>query len=165
MFHADPHPGNLFVQPGLPAGQAGPTLVMLDFGLCRKYDDAFRLGYARLVNAMLRWDIPEMIAAYKAIGVNVRNPNDPTVYVELGRAFMETSKPGTAYADADLVAEANERMAAVIRANPITDIPREMLLIMRVVGLLSGLGKHLDSRVDVVQTLLPYTQAALDGAK
>jgi predicted unusual protein kinase regulating ubiquinone biosynthesis (AarF/ABC1/UbiB family) len=28
MFHADPHPGNLFVRPG-------PELVMLDFGLCR----------------------------------------------------------------------------------------------------------------------------------
>lgn len=78
---------------------------------------------------------------------------------------METSRPGTGYADADLVSAANDRMAKVVRANPITEIPREMLLIMRVVGLLSGLGKHLDSRVDVVKTLLPYTQAALDGAK
>ncbi|MEX0682583.1 MAG: AarF/UbiB family protein [Dehalococcoidia bacterium] len=158
MFHADPHPGNLLIQPG-------PTLVMLDFGLCRQYDDKFRLAYARMVNAMLRWDIPEMIEAYKALGINVKNQDDPTVYIELSRAFMETSRPGTGYADADLVSAANDRMAKVVRANPITEIPREMLLIMRVVGLLSGLGKHLDSRVDVVKTLLPYTQAALDGAK
>lgn len=162
MFHADPHPGNLLVQRG-PTGN--PVLVMLDFGMCRQYDDRFRIGYARMVNAMLRWDLPAMIEAYKELGVKLRNPDDPTVYIELGRAFMETSKPGTAYADADLVAEANERMAKVIRANPITQIPREMLLIMRVVGLLSGLGKHLDSRVDVIQTLLPYTQMALDGAR
>jgi predicted unusual protein kinase regulating ubiquinone biosynthesis (AarF/ABC1/UbiB family) len=79
--------------------------------------------------------------------------------------MMETSKPGTAYADPDLTAEANVRMAKVIRANPITDIPRELLLIMRVVGLLSGLGKHLDSRVDVTKTILPYTQMALEGAR
>ena len=45
------------------------------------------------------------------------------------------------------------------------DIPRELLLIMRVTGLLSGLGKHLGSRVDVTETLLPYTQQAIDGAK
>ncbi len=32
---------------------------------------------------------------------------------------------------------------------------------MRVAGLLSGLGKHLDSRVDVIGTFLPYTKAAL----
>jgi aarF domain-containing kinase len=162
MFHADPHPGNLFIQRG-PAGN--PILVMLDFGLCRQYDDKFRLGYARLVNAMLRWDIPAMIEGYKALGITVKNPNDPTVYIELGRAMMETSKPGTAYADPDLTAEANVRMAKVIRANPITDIPRELLLIMRVVGLLSGLGKHLDSRVDVTKTILPYTKMALEGAR
>jgi predicted unusual protein kinase regulating ubiquinone biosynthesis (AarF/ABC1/UbiB family) len=162
MFHADPHPGNLFVQRG---EDGGPVVVMLDFGLCRKYDDTFRIRYARLVNAMLRWDLPAMVDAYKALGIKVKNPDDPTIYIEMGRAFMETSKPGTGYADADLVAEANERMAKVVRANPITDVPRELLLVMRVVGLLSGLGKHLDSRVDVTETLLPYTQMALDGAK
>lgn len=162
MFHADPHPGNLLVQRGK---SGNPVLVMLDFGLCRQYDDKFRLAYARMVNAMMRADLPEMIAAYKALGIKVKNPDDPSTYIELSRSFMETSRPGTGYADADLVAEANERLAKVVRANPIVDIPREMLLVMRVVGLLSGLGKHLDSRVDVVGTLLPYTQMALDGAR
>lgn len=162
MFHADPHPGNLFIQ----RGKTGdPILVMLDFGLCRQYDDKFRIGYARMVNAMLRWDVPAMIQGFKEIGVTVKNPDDPMTYVELGRAFMEVSQPGKAYADADLAAEANDRVNRAIRANPITDIPRELLLIMRVSGLLSGLGKHLDSRVDVINTLLPYTQAALEGAR
>ena len=67
--------------------------------------------------------------------------------------------------DPDIVAEANQRMSKAVRANPITDIPREFLLIGRVVGLLSGLGAHLDSRVDMRQTIVPYTQAALEGAK
>jgi predicted unusual protein kinase regulating ubiquinone biosynthesis (AarF/ABC1/UbiB family) len=162
MFHADPHPGNLFIQRGK---DANPVLVMLDFGLCRQYDDKFRIGYARMVNAMLRWDVPAMIQGFKEIGVTVKNPDDPRTYVELGRAFMEVSQPGKAYADADLAAVANDRINRAIRANPITDIPRELLLIMRVSGLLSGLGKHLDSRVDVINTLLPYTQAALDGGR
>ncbi len=158
MFHADPHPGNLLVQPG-------PALVMLDFGLCRQYDDTFRLRYARMMNAMLRWDLPALVRAYKELGIKVKDPDDPAIYIEMGRAFMETSRPGEGYADADLVAEANLRFEKAMRANPVTDIPRELLLIMRVSGLLSGLGKHLESRVDVTQTLLPYTQAALDGAK
>jgi len=162
MFHADPHPGNLFIQRGK---NGDPVLVMLDFGLCRQYDDKFRIGYARMVNAMLRWDVPAMIQGFKEIGVTVKDPDDPMTYVELGRAFMEVSQPGKAYADADLAAEANDRINRAIRANPITDIPRELLLIMRVSGLLSGLGKHLDSRVDVINTLLPYTQSALDGGR
>lgn len=162
MFHADPHPGNLLVQRG-PDG--APVLVMLDFGLCRKYDDAFRLNYARMTNAMLRGDIPAMIDAFKRMGVTVKNPDDPSTYIELGRSFMESARPGTAYADPELVAEVNDRMAKVVRANPVVGIPRELLLIMRTTGLLSGLAKHHDSRVDVINTLLPYTQMALDGAR
>ncbi len=32
---------------------------------------------------------------------------------------------------------------------------------MRVLGLLSGLGKHLDSRVNLMATLLPFARRAL----
>jgi predicted unusual protein kinase regulating ubiquinone biosynthesis (AarF/ABC1/UbiB family) len=164
MFHADPHPGNLFVQPPAREGE-GPKLVMLDFGLCRQLDDRFRLGYARLVNAMLSWNVADMVQAFLDLGVKVKNPADTKVYLELGKGFTEVGQEGRAYADPDLVAEANQRMSRAIRANPITDIPREFLLIGRVVGLLSGLGKHLDSRVDMFQTIIPYTKAALEGAK
>ena len=158
MFHADPHPGNLFVRPG-------PQLVMLDFGLCRKLDDQFRLGYAKLVNAMITGNATEMVQAFRDLGFRIKRTEDPTPYIVIGRAFMESSQPGRAYADPDLVAEANARMARAIRANPIVGIPREFLLIMRVTGLLSGLGKRLESRVDMEATLLPYTNAAIEGAR
>jgi predicted unusual protein kinase regulating ubiquinone biosynthesis (AarF/ABC1/UbiB family) len=158
MFHADPHPGNLFVRPG-------PQLIMLDFGLCRKLDDQFRLGYAKLVNAMITGNAMEMVQAFHDLGFRTKHAGDPTPYLEMGRAFMETSAPGRAYADPDLVAEANARMAKAVRANPFVEIPREFILILRVVGLLSGLGKHLDSRVDIARTFLPYTKAALKSAR
>ena len=158
VFHADPHPGNLFVRPG-------PQLVMLDFGLCRKLDDQFRLGYAKLVNAMITGNAPEMVQAFRELGFRVKHANDPMPFLAMGRAFLESSQPGRGYADPDLVAEANARMARAIRANPIVEIPREFLLIMRVTGLLSGLGKRLDSRVDLLATLLPYTRVALEGVR
>src|SRR3990170_3700287 len=103
VFHADPHPGNLFVRPG-------PQLVMLDFGLCRKLDDQFRLGYAKLVNAMITGNAPEMVSAFRNLGFRVKRADDPAPYIMIGRAFMESSQPGRAYADPDLVAEANARM-------------------------------------------------------
>jgi predicted unusual protein kinase regulating ubiquinone biosynthesis (AarF/ABC1/UbiB family) len=158
MFHADPHPGNLLVRPG-------PELVMLDFGLCRKLDDQFRLGYAKLVNAMVTANALEMVQAFGDLGFRTKRAGDPTPYLEIGRAFMESSQPGRGYADPDLVAEANARVGRAIRANPIVEIPREFLLIMRVTGLLSGLGKRLESRVDMLATLLPYTKAALEGGR
>jgi predicted unusual protein kinase regulating ubiquinone biosynthesis (AarF/ABC1/UbiB family) len=138
---------------------------MLDFGLCRKLDDQFRLGYASLVHAMITGNAPEMVSAFHDLGFRTKRANDPTPYIMLGRAFMESSRPGHGYADPDLVAEANHRLAQAIRANPLVEIPREFLLILRVTGLLSGLGKRLESRVDLISTLLPYTKAALEGAR
>jgi predicted unusual protein kinase regulating ubiquinone biosynthesis (AarF/ABC1/UbiB family) len=158
MFHADPHPGNLFVRPG-------PQLVMLDFGLCRKLDDQFRLGYAKLVHGMLTGDAQQMVQGFRDLGFRTKRAGDPTPYLVIGRAFMESSRPGEAYADPDLVADANSRIAGAVRANPFVEIPREFLLIMRVTGLLSGLGKHLESRVDWIGTIVPYTKAALEGAR
>lgn len=158
MFHADPHPGNLFVRPG-------PKLVMLDFGMCRKLDDKFRLAYAKLVDAMFTGNPIELMQAFVELGVKAKKMGDPAMYLELSRSFTEVTRPGKAYADPDLVDEANQRLTKAIRANPIVEIPRELLLIGRVTGLLSGLGKHLDSEVDVQATILPYARAALEGAR
>jgi len=158
MFHADPHPGNLLVRPG-------PQLVMLDFGLCRKLDDQFRLGYAKLVHGMLTANADQMVQGFRDLGFRTKRDEDPTPYLIIGRAFMESARPGEAFADRDLVADANQRIAGAVRANPFLEIPREFLLIMRVTGLLSGLGKRLESRVDWIGTIVPYTKAALEGAR
>src|SRR5260370_22409158 len=45
-FHADPHPGNILIQPG-------PKIVLLDFGLAKDFPPAFRDGLLRLTFAIL----------------------------------------------------------------------------------------------------------------
>ncbi|MFQ6019254.1 MAG: ABC1 kinase family protein [Dehalococcoidia bacterium] len=156
MFHADPHPGNLFVLPG-------PRLVLLDFGLCRRLDEGFRRGYARLAGATLVNEGSAMVEAFRALGFRTRS-DDPAAFLALGHAFIDSAQPGRAYADPDLVAQVNARLARVLRANPILDMPREFLLLLRVMGLLSGLGKHLDSRVDILSTVSSHTKAGLEAS-
>ena len=46
FFHADPHPGNILVQPG-------PRIVLLDFGLAKDFPPAFREAMVRLTFAIL----------------------------------------------------------------------------------------------------------------
>ncbi|KAI9145731.1 ABC1 family-domain-containing protein [Paraphysoderma sedebokerense] len=72
FVHADPHPGNLLIQP-LPAPSFGYyilhplafihdliiprknfMIVLLDHGLYRTIDDQFRLGYAKLWRSLIR---------------------------------------------------------------------------------------------------------------
>ena len=46
FFHADPHPGNILVQPG-------PKIVLLDFGLAKDFPPTFRDGIVRLTFSIL----------------------------------------------------------------------------------------------------------------
>ena len=46
FFHADPHPGNIFVTPG---GEAGWVLSYVDFGMMGAVPDSLRAGLQGLV--------------------------------------------------------------------------------------------------------------------
>jgi len=150
-FHADPHPGNLFVLPG-------PVVVFLDFGLSKELPEEFRLNYAKLIMALIKQDDAEMVAAFRTIGFKTKS-EDPESLVALGKSFFDyggvENKP---YVDTDVMPEVNERMSRILKANPVTEIPGDILLIFRVLGLMSGLQKRLDSNVDVMQTVSPYAE-------
>ena len=151
FFHADPHPGNLLVQPG-------PRVVFLDFGLTKELPDEFRVNYARLTLAILSQDPEAMVDAFRAIGFRTKS-DDPEALVALGQAFFESSGPDQkAYIDSDVMPEVNERLSRILQANPVTHIPADILLIFRVLGLMSGLQKRLDSRVNMAATITPYAR-------
>ncbi|HNM78560.1 MAG TPA: AarF/UbiB family protein, partial [Tepidiformaceae bacterium] len=150
-FHADPHPGNLFVLPG-------PIVVFLDFGLSKELPEEFRRNYAQLIMALINQDDAAMVDAFRAIGFKTRS-DDPESLVALGKSFFEYGgadrKP---YVDQDVMPEVNERLSRILQANPVTEVPGDILLIFRVLGLMSGLQKRLDSRVDVIETITPYAE-------
>jgi len=52
-----------------------------------------------------------------------------------------------------------------MRANPLVQVPPDVLLVGRVLGLLSGIGKQLGSEVDVGKTLMPYLLGAAPAAR
>jgi hypothetical protein len=50
-----------------------------------------------------------------------------------------------------------------MQANPVTHVPADILLIFRVIGLMSGLQKRLESRVNMVETILPFAKGQAAG--
>jgi aarF domain-containing kinase len=152
FFHADPHPGNLLVLPG-------PVVVFIDFGLCKELPPDFRLNYARLSLAVMRQDDQAMVEAFRALGFKTKS-EDPESLVALGRSFFESGGPEQRpYVDSDVMPEVNERLARILNENPVTAIPPDILLIFRVIGLMSGLQKRLDSRVNMFDTIVPYAES------
>jgi predicted unusual protein kinase regulating ubiquinone biosynthesis (AarF/ABC1/UbiB family) len=151
FFHADPHPGNILVRPG-------PRLVLLDFGLAKDFPPSFRDGIVRLTFAILSNDKAAMVRAFTELGFRTRN-GDPDTLVALSEAFLGGAvKSGKAYADKEMIEQFSEELPRTLKSNPVVEVPGDVLLVSRVMGLLSGLGKSLDSQVNLMATLMPYAQ-------
>ncbi len=156
FFHADPHPGNLLVLPG-------PVVVFLDFGMSKHLPDDFRRTYNHFTLAVLSQNDAGMLKGFQELGFRTRY-DDPAMLVALGWSFFESAGPEQRpYADAEVVGEVNERLARLLSENPVTEMPPDILLILRVLGLMSGLQKRLDSTVDVAETITPYAESQIAG--
>jgi predicted unusual protein kinase regulating ubiquinone biosynthesis (AarF/ABC1/UbiB family) len=167
MFHADPHPGNLFV---VPAGQSGndsgePAIGLVDFGLTKTLSDEFRDQLIVLTSAIVAEQPEAITATMEGMGFRAR-ARDESTYTALGEAFLgDILRSGKAYADQEMVAEINARLGRVLRANPLVEVPGDVILIARVMGLLSGLGKMLDSETDLLDALMPYLDPDAEEAE
>lgn len=152
LFHADPHPGNLLVQPG-------PRLVFLDFGLTKDLPPEFPAEMARLMTAIVMQDAEAIVASFRRLGFVTKRGGSESLLV-LGEAMLGHSvKENKSYADPGMVERFNEEMAEAMRKDPIIEAPSDLVLVGRVMGLLSGVGKQLGSDVNLFATLLPYLVA------
>ena len=157
FFHADPHPGNLLVLP--PRGGEGSARIgLVDFGLTKRLPEEFRRQVVVLTSAIIAQRRREVGAAMEEMGFRTAVSDDDTWY-EIGEAFLgEVLRSGQAYADQRLFAEINVRLYRVLRANPLVEVPGDVVLIARVMGLLSGLGRTLGSETDLIEAILPYLE-------
>ena len=134
-LHADPHPGNLFVQPG-------PRLVMLDHGLTVKLRPALVSALSAMVRAMRAGDFAGLAAAMAQVGFPVEM-DLPSLLEAAGILF------GTGAAEA--VPDIGRRLARMIG-----DVPPELITVSRALSLLAGITRTLDPELDVLEIVGRY---------
>ncbi|MEX0684268.1 MAG: AarF/UbiB family protein [Dehalococcoidia bacterium] len=130
-FQADPHPGNLLALPG-------NRLALLDFGLTKRFTPEFRRGFKQTTRAIFRSDNAGVAAGMRACGFRFTD-EDPEPVIALAEFFRTMSDPDT-YADRDLMQAVSEAWVQAFRRHPMSEMPGEIALAMRVFGLLFGLG-------------------------
>jgi predicted unusual protein kinase regulating ubiquinone biosynthesis (AarF/ABC1/UbiB family) len=157
FFHADPHPGNLLVQPR----PQGPRVVFLDFGLAKQLPEGFRRGVLGLVVALIRGDTGAMAQALLALGFETRDGSVASL-AGLAGFVLEAAQQvrAQAHLDAELAKRLREEIPERVRQNPLVRIPSHLVLVGRVLGLLSGLARTLESRLDLLRAVLPYALPA-----
>ena len=115
----------------------------------------------RLTFAILSSNRDAIVSAFHELGFRTRD-GSPETLLMLANVFLGNSvKRNRAYADRELIEEFSDELPRTLRANPIVEVPADVLLVNRVMGLMSGLGKTLDSQVNLFATLMPYTQALI----
>jgi predicted unusual protein kinase regulating ubiquinone biosynthesis (AarF/ABC1/UbiB family) len=154
FFQADPHPGNLLVEPD---GAGGGRLVLLDFGLAKELPDRFRVDALALLMAVLRRDADAVAAALATLGFATRDGSRGSL-VHMARAglalLQELAESGSL--GPERLEKLGEDLAEQVRNNPLIRIPSHVVLLARTMGLLSGVVRSLGTQLDPLQLVFPY---------
>ena len=143
FFHADPHPGNVFVQPG-------PRFVIVDFGLAKQLPRGFGLGLFELMFSMMTQNESAMVRAFQELGFRTKTGGTEP-YLLIARRMLGASEDGTFRGD--FTEEVTDELMETIRTNPIVSVPSDFVLVARVFALLSGIAHTLGGRADVLVAL------------
>jgi len=85
LFHADPHPGNVFV---LPDGR----LSLLDFGMTGELDEPMRESLTRLLEAVVKGDARAATEAYLEMAPASEKVNRATLLVDIKAVLYEINR-------------------------------------------------------------------------
>jgi ubiquinone biosynthesis protein len=144
VFHADPHPANIVVQPG-------NKLVFIDFGACGSYTEPERRIQREILHQMVRRDV----SALARCGMAMIEPLPPIDTHELGKR-LEAAYWQLIHAFESKHTEWWERTSAGfwLQAIQVTSeyqlpMPLNMLRVIRATLLYDSLASRLDPKPDI----------------
>lgn len=171
FFHADPHPGNIFVTPVSPATSASMTdaaapawqLTFIDFGMMGEVPDSLRRGLQQLLLAIAARDGKRMVAAIRDVGFLL--PTAETAELERAMTALFARFGGMGFYELQQVDERELRRFAlefeeVVRTLPF-QFPENFLLIIRAMSLTSGMCSSLDPEFNLWDAVEPYAAKLL----
>ncbi len=143
MLHADPHPGNLRVQPG-------PRLVLLDHGLTVPMAPRLVDSLRKMVQALTKGDFDEIAGALAEAGLRLEGEVDITTLLNLVGVLLGNNQPGGSGEDVNAVD------VGMQIGKSVGTIPTDLLLVGRALGLLDGITKQLDPSMDTMEIVAHY---------
>lgn len=164
FFHADPHPGNLFVKPVEDAseesGEKKWLLTFIDFGMVGRMKPEIRDGLRELLIGVGLQDASRVVKAYQILGillpgadVDLLEKAESAMFQRFWGKGMDELRNISMEEIHDFAFEFRE-----ILFNMPFQLPQDLIFLGRAVGILSGMCTGLDPQINVFKHLGPFSQ-------
>jgi predicted unusual protein kinase regulating ubiquinone biosynthesis (AarF/ABC1/UbiB family) len=161
FFHADPHPGNLFITPlevKLEEKQITWQLTFVDFGMVGRVPDNLRLGLRELVMSVGTRDSARMVRAFQTLDILL--PGADLKLIERATSQVLGLFWGKSMSELrDIDHKQMFQFANQFRELMVTlpfQLPQNLLLLGRTMAILSGMCTGLDLEFNFWEQLSPY---------
>lgn len=156
FFHADPHPGNIFVR----SGPLGLQVVFIDFGMVGEITSEMRYQVRRLIFSVLNRDVDAIISSFKKLGF-IRREEDVDK-VRLGINYFLDKFIGISLGQLKALDRRKlfEEISYIIYNTPIY-VPSEFSFMSRAFETLLGLCTSLSPQLNFTAEARPFMQRLL----
>ncbi len=168
IYHADPHPGNILVQPD-------GGIVFIDFGAVAQLSPEMKDGIPQFLEACLLRNTEQIVKSLRHMGFIAHDESSYNVekiieYV-YGRFLESISIDSWNLKDIHVDARMKMEIMADLRKLDISlldltstfRIPKDWILLERVILLLMGLCTHLNPTMNPVKIIRPYLEEFVLG--
>ena len=147
FFHADPHPGNIFVL-------EGNRIAFLDFGQVGRIHEKTKLQIANILTGIIDQDIPEIVEAFTAIGI-------VDAGVDIKKLELDAMDLMDRYYGIPLkelkMRQFLSNVIDVVSENRIK-MPPDLFLLLKALGTIEGVGRKLDPDFNMAIEIKPFVE-------
>ncbi|HUE26423.1 MAG TPA: AarF/ABC1/UbiB kinase family protein [Solirubrobacteraceae bacterium] len=145
FFHADPHPGNFFIQ-------AGGRIGLIDFGMVGTLNAELRDQLGKLMVALVRGDADRLAASLLGLGAATASVDRERLRDDLAELLARYSDRGLGSLDFGVV---SGEILEIVRRHHLRP-PRDLALLLKAFVMDEGMAEQLDPDFRLVEELRPY---------
>jgi predicted unusual protein kinase regulating ubiquinone biosynthesis (AarF/ABC1/UbiB family) len=163
FFHADPHPGNLFVLRD-PRAPGGWRLVFVDFGMTGTLPPDTFEGLREVLVSIGTRDAVRLVAAFRKLRILLPGADLDLVERACDRVFDTVWGKSTRDMMQMTMTEASafaDEFGALLYQMPF-QVPENLIMLGRCVSILSGIASGLDPDFNVWNGLAPYARKLVE---
>jgi ubiquinone biosynthesis protein len=150
FFHADPHPGNFFIE-------ADGRIGLIDFGMVGTVDPQTKVRLVRVIGALVIRDGDGLVDAFLELGIAGAVVDRPALRADLLALAQDYLDRPLGEVSLSIILR---ELLAVVRSRRL-HLPPNLALLLKTIAMCEGVGAQLDPDFRMTDVLLPFVQRVL----